>query len=216
MNEIQTWSALNPPPGHDPRMNTLKGVHAGQTAVLFGNGWSLALVRGWRVKQGVVAIGINRSWEIFETPYHAHIDKIAQPPKSYKGVRFGAQRPDADPELVGVFWSDYWREHGQLVRGVNPPYSGLFAIEVAVYLGCKSIYLVGFDGNARAGVRENGHFYANRPVSSGLADSHNRWIDAVLRNRRDIEIWQTNPEAVILASGIKPYTDVFENGGTNG
>jgi hypothetical protein len=199
-------------------MYECQGRHKGQTAVILGNGWSLAQYVGWRVKEGVVGIGVNRSWEVMPTlPYHVHIDRSAAPPDWYEGIRFGAERPGVQQaKIVGVFWSDEWKRLGMLLPNTSPPFSGLYAIEVAVFLGCREIYLVGFDGNNRHGTHSEGHFYPGRTCPPSLAHTHTKWMSAVMHRHGDIHLHQTNALAEIQTGSFRPATDVLEQGDSDG
>jgi len=133
-------------------LDKLKNRHHGARAAIFGNGWRLNMVKGLTVRDDVISIGTNRSIEVIDSMYHCSIDKSCEAPESYRGVRFGAMRPDnRDERTIGAFWSDYWARHGMIVKSTSPPYVGLYAIEVAVFLGCSQIMLIAFDGDDRPG-----------------------------------------------------------------
>lgn len=178
-----TGLGIKLPNGSDiARLDALRGVHSESPALLFGNGWRLAHMRTWAANDGVVTIGTNRSWEIVESAYMVAIDQAGEAPASYQGIRFGAAREGRFPGTLGAYWSEYWNANGRLLD-VNPNLTGLYAIEVAVFLGCAPIYLVGFDGDNRPQTEE-GHFYAGKKAAQSLDLKQNAWLSKVLMTGR--------------------------------
>lgn len=160
------------------QIRSLRNRHSGADALIFGNGWRLPRVRGWRPAEGVVTIGTNFSNKIIESDYLAYLDDASAPPPSYPGVVFGRDRPGS----IGAARTEYWQAHGRISR-VGTVYTGLYAIEIAVFLGCTRIYLVGFDGdNSPRGLR---HF-RGRPEGGTagriLADRQNEWLRSARQN----------------------------------
>lgn len=153
-------------------------THMGRPALVFGNGWRLNRMLAWAVLPFVVTVGVNRSWEIVDSMYHATIDPEGDAPPEYKGVRFGSIK-NPHPDVIKAYWSTYWIENAQLTKPVSPVLSGLFAIEVAAFLGCAPIYLVGFDGDNPG----EGHFYPGKPASLRMSIRQNDWLRRVCERR---------------------------------
>jgi len=198
------------------RLDGLRELHRGAPAVIFGNGWRLNLARSWRIAESVVTIGVNRAPEVIDTQYHVSIDLSGEATACYTGVRFGAARENRRPGTLGAFWSDYWKKNGMLVPNTSPPFSGLYAIEVAAFLGCSPIYLFAYDGDDRPGTSE-GHFYEGKRCAPGLAEKHNAW----LTHARKAMAEHHNPKRVyaLTIDGSKPkvnnveaFVDVYESG----
>lgn len=148
-------------------------VHKDQPALILGNGPSLNEIKGYEeyILNNFVTIGMNRSWRILQTKYHAimfhyeHLDELKR----------GLWKPE--PNSVLWAFKDYcemWlREVDQgsviYVPSVADPQddmhqfnfgglissdlsensyadmTGHFALEVALWMRCKPIYLIGFD-----------------------------------------------------------------------
>ena len=143
----------------------------GRPALLLGNGPSLNLVKFARVTAPI--IGMNRSWKAYQARWHClmyrddHIEPIVkrhcrpdtvfslmQPHQAHAlrrrvpgldVVRFPHLR-DPCPLGTPAFTS--------LEKGTPCKNTGQFAIEVALWLGCDPIYLIGYDLGY-----DDGHFF---------------------------------------------------------
>lgn len=158
-------------------LRRLHNRHRDAPALIFGNGWRLAKMISWEARDGVITVGTNFSTRVVDSRYLAYIDASSRPPAGYRGIAFGLRDVEAPAHhVLGAYETPYWAAHGRLVPTLS--YTGMYAIEIAAFLGCSPLYLVGFDGdNSPTGAR---HF-AGRPqggalVGRGFADSHNRWI----------------------------------------
>lgn len=163
-------------PEHLQRLESLRGKFKGSWALLFGNGWRLQRVSRWSPREDVVTIGTNRSLDVIRSEVHCSIDKSCEADDEYAGHRFGALHEGYRHKwTLKAMWSSYWLEHGALLPGVNTAFTGLYAIEVAVFLGCRNLFLVAYDGDDRPGTSE-GHFYPGRRCAPGLLDGHQKWL----------------------------------------
>ncbi len=196
------------------RLDELKGSKAGTRAVIFGNGWRLQFLRGFEISDPrATGIAVNRALEVIDAPVHVHIDMSGQAPPEYEGIRFGAAREHRLPGTLGAYWSDYWKRNGSLIADVNPPFSGLYAIEVAAFLGCSEIYLAGFCGDDRPGTAE-GHFYTGRRCAPGLAEKHNAWMAAVKAKRPDLTFHALTikDQGRPRVNAVQSFIDIEESG----
>ena len=196
------------------KLNALKGSMRGQRAVLIGNGWRLRLAQG-RIKPGLVTIGTNRAHECFPLDVHVSIDRSAEAPPAFEGIRFGAAREGRHPATLGACWSDYWKHNGALVKGTTPAFTGLYAIEVAVFLGFTEMYLLGYCGDDQPGSSGEGHFYAGKRCAPGMAVQHNAWIAEILKTHPATQLTvilvPNTPVPAIRGTGTAPLSEIMED-----
>src|SRR3990172_4805950 len=154
---------VEPGPFVERPASMYSGIHPNLRAVVFGNGPSL---EHWiDATFDAVLIGCNRSWRWFpRARYHAtvnarHYDDLirgefrphtafvrGQLRKRYRNLKkcrfrdyvvFVDMTASSDPADISA----------DLTQPVGACFSGLFAIQVALFLGFAEIYLVGFDGH---------------------------------------------------------------------
>lgn len=187
-----------------------RNLHRGQTAILLGNGPSLD---SWHeelptLSEHYLTIGINRSWMRsdstpgFCAPYHVIFGEM-------HGVELVLGR--YEPEVVftnksclksmsgyggKVFAVDNrgdWRPDQfvyNIDRGTSAPFAGIFAIQVAAWLGCTEMFLIGYDMGLKP------HHY--NPDSDGFDRSkHVHHFNGVAKwaSAAGVEIWNANPES---------------------
>lgn len=115
----------------------LRNKHARQPVLLLGNGPSLDLIDHGELT--CLTIGINRSWRKLVSPYHCMLDS-----REYNAeIEQGRWKPK-----VLFRFDPTRRQHGVELPGLNLMVStmtGLLAMQVAVFLGCNPIYLIGYD-----------------------------------------------------------------------
>lgn len=140
-----------------------RAVCAGMPALLLGNGPSLRDIDFERVSVPVV-LGMNRSWKAYQATYHClmyredHISALTSG-DCRPHVLFSLMQPhqamalrQVVPELHHVRFPQIRTRHplgtmafDGLEKGTPCRNTGQLAIEVALWLGCQPIYLLGYD-----------------------------------------------------------------------
>jgi len=216
-------------------------VHSNYPAIIFGNGPSLDLVKGHEavLNREFITIGMNRSWRVYPNPnYHVvmfhweHLDDLSKGKwvpstgctiwafKDYcemylREVSQGnvvyvpsVANPDEEMHnynLAGMLSCD-------VAEGSFADMTGHFGLEVALYLGCNPIYLVGYD-------LYGGHFDDKlkpedewREVQVELFEYAAKQIKDEFKDR---QVYNLNPNSVIEGFEKKEITEVLgEPGGT--
>ena len=150
-------------------------VHVGESCAVLGNGPSLITHDLTRLT--CKHIGVNRSWKLIQSTYHvvADIEHLREyfagqwdtrllfswrlPHKKFQAMR----TPEKDNK---VRWADR-HHHDWIVQSKRPwsGFSGIAAVELAVWMGFDPIYLIGYDLHDK-----EGKFY---PTNAGrLGESH--------------------------------------------
>lgn len=140
----------------------LMNIRRGETALVLGNGPSLERVDFDRLSSTVVVLGMHRSWRQHNPPFHI----ILRQPVYWDEIEAGAWTPrgivvtKTDQKLenwnlgdtrVAKIRSVSKRHPGRpgfmmpMHEGSGAIFCGQFALEVACYMGCKKICLIGYD-----------------------------------------------------------------------
>lgn len=146
------------------------GTEAGKPAILLGNGPSLKkleLHKEW-LHKNFVLIGMNQSWKFTITPYHCimfHKDQLEDLKKwdvskthlwlfkdycemfvrdvKYDKVTFVTSMADPRTDLHKINY--FGLISSQLDDASFADMTGHFALELALWMRCNPIYLIGFD-----------------------------------------------------------------------
>jgi hypothetical protein len=222
----------------EQRADTYYNVHSNYPAVVLGNGPSLELVRGYErnLNHDFITIGMNRSWKVYPNPnYHAimfhyeHLQDLQDGKwvptsgctvwafKHYcemwlRDVDQGkvvyvpsVAEPDNDMHqynLAGMLSCD-------LAEASFADMTGHFGLEIALYLGCDPIYLVGYD-------LYGGHFDDKlkpedewREVQVDLFEYSAKQIKDEFSQR----VYNLSPDSVIEGFEKREIKDVIESSG---
>lgn len=197
-----------------------KDIHRGKRCVLLGNGPSLAEYGTTDFEDlGLTAIGINESWLVHpKTPYHC-----SQSPSRYDDVFLGRVSPRVF--ITDAAFRRRWRNgssrskyHGliafvgqhtfrearfsfDLSLASYGPFSGIFALQIAAYMGFTEIYLVGYDAHS-----DEGHFNDGRTVDR---TSHLPYYLPVAR-------WAESNDVKIVNCSSRSAIDCFPKGELGG
>jgi hypothetical protein len=217
------------------RADEFYSVHTGYPAILFGNGPSLRMVEGYEriLNHDFITIGMNRSWQVYPNPnYHAvmfhyeHLDDLKQGKwipspgctiwafKDYCELALrevdrgnvvyvpSVANPDNELHqynLAGMISCD-------VADGSFADMTGHFALEIALYLGCDPIYLVGYD-------LYGGHFNDKlkpeeewREIQIDLFDLAAAQIKAEFTRQH---VYNLNPDSMIEGFEKKEIEDVL-------
>lgn len=190
-----------------------KDRHPGESVLILGNGPSLGLLEPDRLT--IPTIGIHRSWRKMTSPYHV----ILRQPRYWGEIQRGEWKPNVIFTLAGtVNWNTNAAMHNQTVwipfknirkniqgygrlsfdleRGCHVSNAGVFAVEVALWLGFTKVHLIGYD----LGEGE-GHFCDDdspedrwRPIQRELMQIA---ADQLNAERRDVTVRNLNPASTV-------------------
>lgn len=203
-----------------------KNRHRGQAAMLLGNGPSLttvpqAFLAGIEnTADDPVLIGMNRSWKYQPTRYQCfvapqHWDELCAG-KHRTEVVFTTDRfvknvaawkrgehLDVEVVLVKQIRESYmlWKRFSPwLDKGTEAPFAGIFALQLAAWMGFKQIHLLGYDCH-----NTDGHHYddvrAKRDVQLKYYSRVPAWAEA-----SGVKIWNWNPGSAIRVFPFKEAT----------
>jgi hypothetical protein len=185
-----------------------KGCERGPVAVL-GNGPSL---NNWNLERlNCDTVGINLSSDVIESEYWVTVAKDraddVEAGKITAKKAVITQRVDHIsesslqvvlpvymplPDNYGVYSGQINIFRPDLDKPMVKTFGGMLAVQAAIYLGYSPIYLIGIDGGTH-------HFYPHR--RDNIAPSYHKacfWhVYDWWRNQTDVQIYQTNPDAVI-------------------
>lgn len=128
---------------------------------------------------GRVTVGVNASFYLHSATYHTALDgtwfknePFLKAMESYFEDRLFTthQRPHGvqiKPSRRGR-WS--W---DLLTTGISSRTAGIFALQIAAWLGANPVYVLGMDGISG---KKGGHFYPGRPIPEDLAEIQNTFI----------------------------------------
>ena len=191
-----------------------KGKHAGQSAVLLGNGPSLydtPLHKFYELEKTHVMFGMNRSWMQpdgepgYTAPYHIIFGEL-------HGVEVVLRRYEPQfiftnksclKSMVGyngqVFAVDNrgdWRaerfDWSNLNRGTGAPFAGIYAFQLCAWMGITEIWLVGYDMGIRAHHYKQDSDGFDRSTHVRHFNGVKAWADAT-----GVNIYNTNPESAV-------------------
>ena len=171
-------------------------------AILLGNGpslWGYDQVKLFHTR--IPIIGINSSWKFMRADYHCcldeeHVDDYIKnyysPACGYivtadkykvrlRHHKVGAALAELMPKIP-LNWEQSWRTN--LALGGFPQVTGLFAIQLAIYMGAERIWLLGFDSSQAKSYQHRYYTYAAKAIA---------W------DRPEIEIYNCNPDSLINA-----------------
>jgi hypothetical protein len=155
-------------------ITTFTANHRNEPAILLGNGPSLELLKPYKdhlIEARIVQIGMNKSWKLWPTQYHCimfhkeHLQDLVDKKWQTHGVLFAYKDhcesflnkvPTGNVVYVhdSLFRQDSPNLHDSQMAGLISTYldegssadmTGHFAIEVALWLKCNPIYLIGYD-----------------------------------------------------------------------
>ena len=185
-------------------------------ALLLGNGPSLELIDFGRLAVPVV-IGMNRSWKAYQAMYHClmyreeHISALTSGQCGPR-VLFTIMQPHQAmatrrvlPELHLVRFPQIRTNYplgtmafDGLEKGTPCRNTGQFAIEVALWLGCDPIYLIGYDLGY-----DDGHFFDDASPSGEWRDKQRALFRLLAQNIAkkfpDRSVFNLNPESSVDA-----------------
>lgn len=176
----------------------------GNEIVLLGNGPSL-----WKTHPAALGkhnvLGINQSWKWMRADYHCCLDP--EHVRDYRDRRYTTDCLITNTEHLGILydypytvlgvdmypkipfgWQNTWKNN--VFLGGFPLLTGLFAIQLAIWMGAKVIWLVGFDSSPS---RVGQHKWYNHAAKQ---------LESV-----EVEIYNTNPKTHIEAFPIKERKD---------
>lgn len=216
-------------------IDTYYANHKGQAGILLGNGPSLELLRPYREylnRSGVVQIGMNQSWRLWPTLHHCvmfhfeHLQDIQEQKWPIQGSFIWAYKGHCEEYLDkvkagNVIYIDdsIFRTQGdlrdtqisglisiQLDEGSSADMTGHFALEVALWLGCNPIYLIGYDCYGA-------HFCdSNKPeedYQEVQADLFDQTAIQLKLEKPEIKIVNLNPDSLIREFEKKTLEEVF-------
>ena len=170
--------------------------------ILLGNGPTLWDYDQVKLYQSMIpTIGINASWRFIRADYHCcldeeHVDDYIKwyytptcgyivTADKYKD-RLGQHKARAAlAELmpkIPLNWEQSWCT--DLALGGFPQVTGLFAIQLAIYMGAKRLWLLGFDSSADKSYQ---HRYYNHAAK------------VITLDRPEVEIYNCNSDSLIKA-----------------
>ena len=169
---------------------------------------------------GIPTMGVNVSWRFYRATWHTALDSehfdsgsmnewiydyddahIFTLPERARGTKFPRIRK---PTPSSPEWS--WDPP----TGVYARFSGMFALQVLVWLGANRVWILGMDGMNHPG--QGGHCYPpNKPVASSLAGAHNAHLRMILPEvrARGVEFWTCAKPTAIDAVPYMEYDEAI-------
>jgi len=202
--------------------------HRGQPALIIGNGPSANLVAAHKeeIKKKFITIGMNRSWQLIDSKYHVimfhweHLNDLAKHKFPTKNVTLWTYKDysemwvrevnDGDVIYVPSVADPKNEMHQYNIAGMisldlsdcsYADMTGMFALEVALWMRCDPIFLIGFD-------LYGGHFGDKLAPESEWRDVQvelfDMTADQIDREAPWASVYNCNPESRI--SGFKKIT----------
>lgn len=204
-------------------IKTLENEYEQIPCLLIGNGPSLskwyARLYDWHSKY--LTIGMNLSWKPpIETPqfeeFHSHYHCIINASQlrhtiNYDGAKWtravvtgmSNKRHLKDRQdgllLPQVGHEDIWRF--DLHRGTDARFTGMMALQLAVYLGCNPIYMLGYDAHPTDAHHWGGPPPRRRSVGQRAREFHVQDMERAARRIAglDVQVLNANAESAITA-----------------
>lgn len=206
-------------------------IHKGEPTLVIGNGPSANQIKDYTqvIKNKYITIGMNRSWQLIDADYHVimfhreHLDDLVKYKyplstlwcfKDYcemwvREIEYGnvVYVPSvADPKdpmhqfnLAGMISLD-------LSENSYADMTGMFALEVALWMRCDPIYLIGFD-------LYGGHFCDKEKPEDEWRDIQVEIFDMTCEQVADEASWASvyncNPESRITQLPKVKFEDIL-------
>ncbi len=196
------------------RINHIKNRLSKLEVILLGNGPSLWRYDPSKIFQSrIPTIGINASWKFMRADYHCTLDKdhvrdyfdgYYIPANGYIITSERLEHLFTSYICSAVFaelmpkiplnWEQSWKT--DLALGGFPQMTGLFAIQLAIYMGAQKIWLLGFDSIEWRRFQHRYYHHAARMIT---------------KDRPDIEIYNCNRLSLIKAFPRKEKLEWLKN-----
>jgi hypothetical protein len=208
-------------------------MHSNQPTIILGNGPSLTKIKGHEeeIRDRFVTIGMNTSWQIMMTQYHAimfhyeHLEDLKKKKWEPKGVTLWTYKHYSEMwvrevdignviyvEAVADPQSDMheFNSAGMLSLDVSEcsyaDMTGQFALEIALYMRCNPIYLIGFD-------LYGGHFNDKLKPEDEWREIQIEFMDIsaaqIRKDWSDIKVYNLNPESAVEGFEKLEFEDVI-------
>lgn len=208
--------------------------HKKEPAILLGNGPSLKLLRPYKESlTGFVQIGMNKSWKLWPTLYHCimfhyeHLEDLVAKAWNPKGTFLWAYKDHCEKYLDkvqegNVIYVDdsIFRDEGdlkdtqisglistQLDEGSSADMTGHFALEVALWMKCNPIYLIGYD---LYGEHFDSDISPDRLAQEIQADMFDQTAGQLKLDVEDVEVYNLSPDSIITGFEKKSIKEVFD------
>jgi len=210
-------------------------IHKNKPAIILGNGPSLNNIRGHEeyIKSNFITIGMNTSWQLMQTQYHIimfhyeHLEDLKRGKWVPKNCILWAFKDYCEMVLRDINEGTViyvpsvadpknemhqYNYAGMISTDISDcsyaDMTGHFALEVAVWMRCNPIYLIGFD-------LYGGHFNDKlkpedewRGIQVDLMDMAAAQLKQELPQ---IKIYNLNPESAIEGFEKKELGDVLDD-----
>lgn len=207
---------------HRLDIGAFRNAHKGETAILLGNGPTLAsydkkffaLLSAKGEETGTNVIGINRSYTQVWTKYHCFVasdmwnelaDGLFKPEVVFTLEKFlripSRQKTIIEKMQVGIctmkMLENVWMLRKRFVpwldKGTESSFGGIFAAQIAAWMGHKTMYLVGYDCHDL-----EGHHCCNQKTTVhrsnmlGYFSALSRWAQ-----HENVKIYNCNADSAI-------------------
>ena len=206
-----------------------RNAHKGQTAILLGNGPTLAqydkrdlaLLSAQGDKNGTNLIGINKSYTQVWSRYHCFVASdmwnLLAAGKFKPDCIFTLSKyldiPSKESEAIKEMELDVvtmpalehcWMLKKRFVpwldKGTEATFGGIFAAQIAAWMGHSTIYLVAYDCHNNEGHHCDNHAIAKRSNMLGYFYSFSKWAQ-----HEGVKVYNCNPDSAIKDF---PYKDI--------
>ncbi len=215
-------------------INTFYANHKKEPAILLGNGPSLELLRPYQGQlEGFCQIGMNKSWKLWPTLHHCimfhyeHLEDLVARAWNPRGTFLWAYKNHCEKYLDkvqegNVIYVDdsVFRAQGdlkdtqifglisiQLDEGSSADMTGHFALEVALWMKCNPIYLIGYD---LYGEHFDSDISPDRLDQEIQTDMFDETAKQLKLDMPEVEIYNLSPDSTIQGFEKKTLEEVFD------
>lgn len=193
----------------------LYNIHEGQRCLLLGNGLSLERLDLDRISPNITVIGMHRTWRQINPTYHVilrrreYFDEILRGDWIPAGMiitkrSMAGRLADKLPcDVVAVRSRGVLTREGEMTfdlrRGSAAVMCGQLALEVAVWMGFTTIYLVGFD-------LSGGHAFTDDPEP----EHHLRARQLRIMTRAWLDVAKERPGIAVVNLAQASFTEIYQ------
>jgi hypothetical protein len=186
-------------------LESIKDRHKNEQVILLGNGPTL-----WKYNSRelpYITIGLNVSWRFKRARYHCCLDEshvldyiagrytpmcgyimtVEAFKEHFETKPYTVMLLGEMPLVPSIFlWKESWRTH--VSDGAFPYITGLFGIQLALYMGFTTLWLLGYDSSPERNWQHRYYKHAWKEIQKDLPN---------------VEIYNCNPKTLIKAFPVK-------------